>query len=84
MRIPARFIRYAATAGGTPSKEGFIEIDIRALDLDGVTKLYVNLDDVSHVKEKRDGAAAALDVWENLFGKDDGPPPPAKRDAPEQ
>jgi len=68
MRIPARFIKYAATASGTSSKEGFIEIDIRALDLDGVTKLYVNLDDVSRVKDKRDGAMESLEAWDALFG----------------
>lgn len=68
MRIPARFIKYAATHAGASSKEGFIEIDIRALDLDGVTKLYVNLDEVANVKEKRDGAMDALEAWDALFG----------------
>lgn len=82
MRIPARFIKYATTAAGSPSKEGFIEIDIRALDLDGVTKLYINLDDVSNVRNKRDNAVAALDAWDNMFGKGDDAPPP-KRDTPD-
>ncbi len=69
MKIPARFLKYAATHGGTTSQEGWLEIDIRALDLDGVTKLYVNLDDLSRVKEKRDTAASALDAWDARFGK---------------
>ncbi len=69
MKIPARFLKYAATHGGTTSQEGWLEIDIRALDLDGVTKLYVNLDDLSRVKEKRDTAASALDAWDTKFGK---------------
>jgi len=71
MRIPARFIKYAATHSGASSQEGFIEIDIRALDLDGVTKLYVNLDDVASVRSKRDSAVEALDAWDQMFGKDD-------------
>lgn len=71
MRIPARFIKYASTHSGATSQEGFIEIDVRALDLDGVTKLYVNLDDVANVKSKRDGAVEALDAWETMFGKKD-------------
>lgn len=71
MRIPTRFIRYAATHSGATSQEGFLEIDIRALDLDGVTKLYVNLDDVANVKSKRDSAVEALDAWETMFGKKD-------------
>ena len=53
------------------STEGFIEIDIRALDIDGVTKLYVNLDDVANVKSKRDSAVEALDAWDSMFGKKD-------------
>lgn len=69
MKIPGRFLKYTARHGGTPSSEGWLEIDIRALDLDGVTKLYVNLDDVSRVKEKRDQASSALDAWEARFGK---------------
>lgn len=81
MRIPARFIKYAAAVGGQASEEGFVEIDIRALDLDGVTKLYVNLDDVAKVKGKRDEAVAALDAWESMFGKgDDEGRPPQKSD----
>lgn len=71
MRIPARFIKYAATQGGAKSEEGFLEIDIRALDLDGVTKLTVNLDDVANVKGKRDSAVDALDAWDAVFGKKD-------------
>jgi hypothetical protein len=69
MRIPARFIKYAATHSGASSKEGFIEIDIRALDLDGVTKLYVNLDDVSNVRQKREGAMGTLEAWDAMFGE---------------
>jgi len=69
MKIPARFLKYAATHGGTSSNEGWLEIDIRALDLDGVTRLYVNLDDLARVKDKRDSAASALDAWDAKFGK---------------
>lgn len=75
MLIPARFIKYAATQGTKQSKEGFIEIDIRALDLDGVTKVYVNLDDVSSIRGQRDEAAAALDAWQKMFGSGDEQPP---------
>jgi hypothetical protein len=77
MRIPARFLKVSSNYGGIQSHEGWLEIDIRALDLDGVTKLHVDLDDVARVKEKRDEATATVDAWDALFGKkdDDGPPP---------
>ena len=71
MKIPARFLKFAAAHGGTSSSEGWLEIDIRPLDLDGVTKLYVNLDDVANVKTKRDAAAGMLDAWDAKFGAKD-------------
>ena len=79
MRIPARFLRLSSTHGGAPSTDGWLEIDVRALDLDGVTKLLVNLDDVALVRERRDEAAAGVDVWDKLLGKrdEDADDPPA-------
>jgi len=71
MKVPARFLKYAATHGGTSSQEGWLEIDIRAVDLEGVTKLYVNLDDLARVKEKRDTAASAMDAWDAKFAQHD-------------
>jgi hypothetical protein len=79
MEIPARFIRYSPTHRGLASDEGWLEIDIRALDLDGVTKLYVNLSDVAKIRGKRDEAAKMLDAWDAAFRKkDDGGKEPAE------
>ncbi len=69
MRIPARFLRVAAVYEGVRSEEGWLEIDVRALDMDGVTKLHVNLDEVAGVKGKRDAAASTLSAWDKAFGK---------------
>ncbi|NPV48440.1 MAG: hypothetical protein HPY69_15990 [Armatimonadetes bacterium] len=69
MRIPARFLRISSVYNGVSSKEGWLEIDIRALDLDGVTKLHVNLDEVAGAKSKRDSAASTLSAWDKAFGK---------------
>jgi hypothetical protein len=69
MKVASRFLKISATAEGTPSKEGWLEIDIRPLDLDGVTKLHVNLDDIAAVRARRDTAASALDAWDAAFGK---------------
>lgn len=76
MKIPARFLKVSAAYNGAASAEGWLEIDIRALDLDGVTKLHVDLADVASAKGKRDQAASTLDRWDELFGKqDDGEKP---------
>jgi hypothetical protein len=78
MRIASRFLRVSRAYAGTRSREGWLEIDIRALDLDGVTKLHVNLDDVALAQEKGDEATETMDAWDRVFGKEDdpGPPPP--------
>jgi hypothetical protein len=73
MEVPARFLRVSPTHKGVPSVEGWLEIDLKALDLDGVSKLYVNLADVARVKGKRDAAAAVLDAWDAAFGKREEP-----------
>ena len=69
MKVPARFLRVSATHAGTPSAEGWLEIDIRALDLDGVTRLYVDLAEVARTRTKRDQSASALSAWDATFGK---------------
>lgn len=75
MRVPARFLKISSTAEGVPSKEGWLEIDIRALDLDGVTKLHVDLAEVGKAKSRRAEATEKLDSWDALFGKKDEEPP---------
>jgi len=72
MQIPARFLRVNPSYRGTPSQEGWLEIDIKAVDIEGVSKLYVNLDDVAKMRKKRDEAASLLDAWDAAFGKKEG------------
>ncbi len=71
MEIPARFIRVSPSHRGVKSEDGWLEIDLRAIDLEGLTKIYVNLSDVARIKQKRDDAAALLDAWDSAFGKKD-------------
>ena len=80
MRIPARFLRVSSAYNGAASEEGWLEIDIRALDLEGVTRLQVDLADVARVKTKRDTAVAALDAWDAAFGKKDEEAPQQPQD----
>lgn len=69
MQIPARFLRVNPSYRGVASQEGWLEIDIKAMDIEGVSKLYVNLDDVAKLRSKRDEAASLLDAWDAAFGK---------------
>jgi hypothetical protein len=69
MEIPARFIRVSPSHRGVKSEDGWLEIDLRAIDLEGLSKIYVNLSDVARIKQKRDDAATLLDAWDSAFGK---------------
>lgn len=71
MEIPARFIRVSQSHRGVKSEDGWLEIDLRAIDLEGLTRIYVNLSDVARIKQKRDEAASVLDAWDSAFGKKD-------------
>ena len=71
MEIPARFIRFSPSRKGVKSEEGWLEIDLRAIDLEGLSKIYVNLSDVARIKQKRDDAASVLNAWDAAFGKKD-------------
>ena len=69
MQIPARFLRVNPSYRGTHSEEGWLEIDVKAVDIEGVSKLYVNLDDVARMRTKRAEAGKLLDAWDAAFGK---------------
>lgn len=69
MQIPARFLRVHPSYRGVRSQEGWLEIDIKAVDIEGVSRLFVNLDDVAKLRAKRDEAASLLDAWEAAFGE---------------
>ncbi|MBM3499029.1 MAG: hypothetical protein FJX74_10200 [Armatimonadetes bacterium] len=71
MQVPARFLRVNPSYRGTPSEEGWLEIDIKAVDIEGVSKLYVNLDEVARIRTKREAAGKVLDAWDAAFGKKD-------------
>jgi hypothetical protein len=71
MQIPARFLRVNPSYRGTESEEGWLEIDIKAVDIEGASRLYINLDDVAKLRKKRDAAASLLDAWDATFGKKD-------------
>jgi hypothetical protein len=71
MQIPARFLRVNPSYRGVQSEEGWLEIDIKAVDIEGVSRLYVNLDDVARLRTKRAEAGKLLDAWDAAFGKKD-------------
>jgi len=68
MQIPARRLEIAKVFEGRTSESGWLVIDIRGMDLEGVVKLHVNLDEVETLGRKR---AEVKERLTTLFGADD-------------
>ena len=71
MEVPQRFVKFVQTHRGVTSEDGWVEIDIKQLDLDGLSRIYVSLAHVRSGKGKADDAASLLDKWDSVFGGDD-------------
>ena len=53
---------------GKSSSSGWLVLDISKLDLDGINKLYINLDDVESMKQTKGEQADALTQAKKLLG----------------
>lgn len=70
MLFPKEKMKYASSYQGKSSDEGWLVLDIGGLELDGVTRVYIDLHDVEVVKQKKGKAADALDKTKRLLGGD--------------
>lgn len=68
MRFPREKMQIASVFEGKSPENGWLVLDISKLDLDGVARLYVSLDDVEAVRLSRDNEADALDQARKLLG----------------
>jgi hypothetical protein len=65
MRLPARRLEIARTFEGRTSDAGWLVIDLRGLDLEGETKLCIDMDQVARIERQHDEARERL---AELFG----------------
>lgn len=68
MNFPRKRIRFTLTHDGSISKEGFIILDLKGLDIDGVTTLALDMQDLEHAREQGDSQAFARDNVSRLLG----------------
>jgi len=68
MEFPKEHLGYSDTHGSKPSDNGWLILDVRTLDMEGVTKVYVNLDDVEAVKERKAQSESEADRLRKLLG----------------
>jgi hypothetical protein len=68
MDFPKQKLRFTSTHGGDRSAEGWLVLDIRNVDLEGVSQIYINLVDVRELKARGDQQADLLKQARSLLG----------------
>lgn len=68
MRIPAKRVRCDRTWDGKTEGEGFLILDVKGLDTDGVTTFVLSIEEVKAAMGRVGEASAARDRLRGLFG----------------
>ena len=68
MEIPPEKMDIVGVYEGKSPGNGWLVLDIRKLDLDGINKLYINLDDVESLRQSKSEQTDALTQAKKLLG----------------
>ncbi|MBM3493586.1 MAG: hypothetical protein FJX72_04580 [Armatimonadetes bacterium] len=68
MRFPRERIAYAATFEGQSAPEGFIVLDLKGLDIEGVTKLVLDGEHISAARNQGERKQDAAQRLRTLLG----------------
>lgn len=70
MLFPKQKIGHTNSYQGNKSDEGWLVLDIGNMELEGVTKVYIDLCDVDEIKKRAGKESEALDKARKLLGGD--------------
>jgi len=70
MRITRERLEVKPTFEGKDSPSGWLEINLKGLDLDGVTRLYVDLGDIESLRARQGAADDLLNRLRGSFGEE--------------
>lgn len=68
MLFPKTKMAHTSVYHGTKSDEGWLVLDIGNMDLEGVTKIFIDIKDVEDVKEKSQRGLDVLSSTKRLLG----------------
>jgi hypothetical protein len=68
MLFPKEKMSHTPTFQGNKTEEGWLVLDIGNMELEGVTRLYVDLIDIKEVKARREKETDALSQAKKLLG----------------
>ena len=70
MLFPKNRMKFRRDHGGKTMPEGFLTLDISAIDLDGVRTIVVSVEDIEAIRAGGDKAADRLNDAKKLLGGD--------------
>lgn len=70
MLFPKKKMGFTSTYQGNKSEEGWLVLDIGNLELEGVTKLYIDMKDVAEAKTRRAKGSETVNDIRRLLGGD--------------
>ena len=68
MDFPKQKMRFTTTHGGDRSDEGWLALDVRNVDLEGVGQITISMADVRELKAEGDQQADLLTQARSLLG----------------
>jgi hypothetical protein len=68
VNFPKQKLRFTTTHGGDRSEDGWLVLDVRNVDLEGVGQIYISLADVRELKAKGDLQGDLLRQARGLLG----------------
>ncbi|MEI6913874.1 MAG: hypothetical protein WCL39_01960 [Armatimonadota bacterium] len=68
MLFPKNKIRMLDTYEGRQSEQGWLELDVKSVDIEGASKLLINLDDLEALKQSKTKESDALNAAKKLLG----------------
>lgn len=74
MNFPRNRMRLARSHEGRQSEKGWLVLDIRGLDLDGVNAIVIPMEEIEKLQEGSQTGANPLEQLHRLLGNKEGEP----------
>jgi hypothetical protein len=74
MNFPKNRMRVTHSHEGRQSQKGWLVLDVRGLDLDGVNSIVISMEEIEQLQEGSQQQANPLEQLQRLLGKKEGEP----------
>ena len=70
IEFPKEKMEFVTSHGGVASEEGWLVLHIGSMDLDGISKIYIDLAEVQEIKQRGERHSSVLEQMRSLLGGD--------------